>query len=157
MSLFDVVSWWSWLVGGIGLAGAIALGALAIFGTPGLIAVVGERLAKLIGELLNTTIGLVLVVAACAWFGSYLVTAHQAKAECQEIVARMKLRAEQVRKARDDEIAAAIEAKYGPEIVALKAREAALQQQVTDNAAKPTAAPGCKLDDRALRLRRKPR
>lgn len=149
MHWYDVLSIWAWLVGGLGLVGALALIAVTVMGAPWLAAVVGERVAKLIGELLNTTIGLVLVVGACAWFGSYLVTAHQAKAECRDVVAKMKQHAEELRKQRDDEIAAQVKQQYEPEIAKLKEREAARNKEASNGQGN-----GCRLGANALRLRK---
>ncbi len=82
VSLFGLLSWWTWAVGALGIAGAVALAVVAIGGAPMLAAMLGQRVAALIAEFLATTLGLAIVVGLCAWFASAMLTGQRAASEC---------------------------------------------------------------------------
>lgn len=152
------LSIWTWLVGSLGLAGAAVLIVVALFGAPTLAGMIGGRAARLLGEFLNTRIGLVIVVALCCWFAGSLVASWHAADECELRITANKLAAAAAAKLRDEQIAVELKQRYGPEIERLIAEAAEHANEVAEYertiAALNTA--GCKLRPDALRLRNQP-
>jgi hypothetical protein len=157
VTAFDVLPWWTWLVGTLGLLGALACLLLVPAIGAAVAAVIGQRVAEMIGELLRTRIGAVAIAAALAFAGGAVWAGHQAAQACAARIEELKAAAEAARKTRDAEIAAAIEQKYAPVIETLRERETDLQQQAADYEKRilELAAAGdhCPVGTDALRLR----
>ncbi|MGD9769472.1 MAG: hypothetical protein AB7U62_17695 [Pseudolabrys sp.] len=156
LNAFGFLGLWTMLVGAVGLLGAVALIAIAIGGAPALAAMLGQRIARLIGEFLATTIGLVLVVGACCWFASAFVTGHHAATECEARIEQLKHDATAAAAKRDAEIRVLIEGRYQPEIERLQQEAADHANEVAEYERQIAALniAGCKLRPDALRLRK---
>lgn len=159
-SVFEILSLWQWAVGAAGLAGAVAAGALIVFGGPWLAAMIGKTAAEVVYEFLKTRLGLAIVVGfvgvTVAYTAGSLHTAHVAAQVCTAQIAKMKADAEKFAELRDATIREAFEAQFALEITARTKREADRDQKEKDLEKEIVALTDkarCELGTAPLRLR----
>ena len=153
MGFFDILPWWSWAVGTLGVAGVVAL---AIF-APALAGVLLKGLLHISEEILKTRLGLAAAVGLAAALGGYFTGAIYVEHKCEARIEQMKADAEEARLARDTGIRDELERTYGPVVADLKTRADKLQQQVADHERRTAKDARCQLGPGPLRLRqRKP-
>jgi hypothetical protein len=158
MSIFDILPWWTWLIGTLGLVGTVfaIVGVLLLFPTLAapIIAKIGARLAGLFVSIVKTPIGAALVAGLMAYTLATIHTAHVAAVACEASIEKMKADAAAAAVTRDGEIRDAIEKQYRPAMDALDQRAAELKQQVDDYERLSGKRVGkCALSPGALRLR----
>lgn len=153
MNLFDILPWWTWLFGSLGLGGAIALAVLA----PAAAAAAEQTMAAVLGRLLQTRIGVGVIVAAIALFLGWVGGALHVENICDGRLEQQRLAAEAAGQQRDADIKSQVASKYTPLLKHLSDNAATMQQEVADYEFKmpaPVAVGGrCELGAAALRLR----
>jgi hypothetical protein len=153
MSIFDILPWWTWLFGSLGVGGAIALAVLA----PAAAAAAEQTLAAVVGRLLQTRIGVGLIVGAIALFLGWVGGALHVENICDGRLESQRLMAEAAGKKRDADIAGQIAWKYSPVLKQLEASAETMKQEaaryVPEKPVPLAAGGGCQLGAAALRLR----
>lgn len=161
MNLFDVLPWWSWLVGGVGLLGAIAVIVVLLMAVPSLgawiVARLGKRLAQLLVAIVKTPIGAAAIAGLVFYTLASVHTAHLAAEVCSEKIEAMKKAAKLAAETRDAAIAQSIDNQYGPIVAGLERESDALRSQIHDYEKQVAGAVRCPLGADALRLRRRSR
>lgn len=158
MSFTDILPWWTWLFGSVGLAGAIALMVLA----PAAAAAAEQTLAAVVGRMLQTRIGVAMIVGAIALFVGHLHGALYVENKCEGRLESQRQASAAAGVKRDTSIENATVQKYTPVVAGLEQQADQFQQWVgtyernklAELAQAPGAAAQCQLGDRALQLRR---
>lgn len=156
MSIFDILPWWSWLFGTLGVAGVLALVILA----PAAAAVAEQTMAAAIGRMLQTRIGVAVLVGALALFAGQVIGGLYVEGRCKALIESQRQAAAAAATQRDADIAAATEKKYELVIEKLQRtanarNEEAANYERTMLAAIAGGAGQCPLGADALSLRRR--
>lgn len=156
MSVFDILPWWSWLFGTLGLVGVIALIVLA----PAAATLAEQGIAAALGRMLQTRVGVAIIVGAIALFVGHVAGGLYVESKCAGKLEDQRLAAEAAGKKRDADVASATERKYAPVIKQLGTSADARNLEADSYERKMLGAiaggaGSCQLGDEPLRLRRR--
>ena len=146
-------SWIWWLIATFGFAGVVVFCVAA----PTTAVLVGQAIAGLIRRMLQTRIGVAVLVAIVATIATWIWRDGVLQERWTQRYADDKALAAAASKARDDQIAEDLTKKYQPKIQSLEQLTKSLQKQVADHAkrkpvtvaGKTVASGSCKLGDAA--------
>jgi hypothetical protein len=160
----------------LGAVGVLAGGGVLLLAfAPALLTLVVDRIEKTVVALVRTRVGCAAIAGAVCWFAADMYRSQAAEAACDARVAQNAAAAETARLARDVEISADIEKRYGTIVAGLKKTSDDLQKKASNyersilalrsaaasatpagKPGKPVVVPagGCQLGADALQLRR---
>lgn len=157
-----LLEWWPWLVGAVGIGGALALiAALFLLGPVVVLEFmrgVAKALFAFFAWVISYRIGCAILAALIAAGAADLYRRHVDAGACDARIEQLKADAEEARKTRDAQIKADIEKQYQPRIAELQQQYDDYKKWADDYAKTHPDQKGvvaCPLGTDALRLRQR--
>lgn len=151
MNFFDLLPWWTWLVGSIGIVGIIIL----MVAAPAMAALIWDRLSKALYAAIRTPLGAALVFGAVGLGIGWVLSGNYAKRQCNDAIAALRVKSLNAAISRDAEIKADVENKFAAIVAELEKEAADRDRKVKNYEQKLSASTAkCELGDEPLRLRK---